>query len=151
MTDSVAPEFWQAVEQFNQRQFYACHDTIEALWFEASDPLRTFYQGVLQIAVALHHLENSNWRGAAILLGEGIERLRRYAPEYGGIHIAQLLHQCIELLQALQQVGADRLTGPSAQPMPQPADAVSGADDFAIPKIERIAPIGTFVQGSGST
>jgi len=27
--------------QFNQGQFYACHDTLEALWMEASEPQRT--------------------------------------------------------------------------------------------------------------
>ncbi|NEQ23504.1 MAG: DUF309 domain-containing protein, partial [Microcoleus sp. SIO2G3] len=31
-------EFWQGVEQFNQQEFYACHDTLEALWMEAFEP-----------------------------------------------------------------------------------------------------------------
>jgi predicted metal-dependent hydrolase len=31
-------EFFQGVEQFNQQEFYACHDTLEALWMEASEP-----------------------------------------------------------------------------------------------------------------
>jgi hypothetical protein len=68
----LPPEFWQGVEQFNQRQFYACHDTLEAIWIEAGEPDKKFYQGVLQVAVGLYHLGNDNWRGAVILLGEGV-------------------------------------------------------------------------------
>ena len=44
MNEIVPEEFWQAVEQFNQEQFYACHDTLEAIWMEAPQPQKTFYQ-----------------------------------------------------------------------------------------------------------
>jgi uncharacterized protein len=103
MTDEVEPTFWDGVEQFNQRQFYACHDTLEAIWMEAMEPQRTFYQGILQIAVALYHLGNANLRGATILLGEGANRLRRYQPDYAGINVAHLLEQSTDLLIQLQQ------------------------------------------------
>ncbi|MDJ0676909.1 MAG: DUF309 domain-containing protein, partial [Calothrix sp. MO_167.B42] len=32
MMENLPQEFWEGVEQFNSRQFYACHDTLEALW-----------------------------------------------------------------------------------------------------------------------
>jgi len=102
-------QFWQGVEQFNQGEFYACHDTLEALWVESAEPLRTFYQGFLQLAVACHHLGNHNWRGAVILLGEGISRLRHYQPSYAGIDVSQLVTQSIQLLAKLQQSGPDRV------------------------------------------
>ncbi len=103
------PEFWQGVEQFNQKEFYACHDTLEALWMEASEPERTFYQGVLQISVALYHLGNLNWRGAVILLGEGISRLQKYQPEYFGIDVNGLIDESAELLRNLQQTGPEKV------------------------------------------
>ena len=109
MTEALPQEFWQGVEQFNQGQFYACHDTLEALWMEASDPQKTFYQGILQIAVALYHLGNSNWRGAVILLGEGISRLRRYSPNYATIDVEKLLTSSAALLAALQQAGPEKI------------------------------------------
>lgn len=108
MTQEVA-QFWQGVEQFNQGEFYACHDTLEALWMEAAEPLRTFYQGILQLAVACHHLGNHNWRGAVILLGEGVSRLRHYQPSYAGIDVSQLVAQSIQLLAKLQQSGPERV------------------------------------------
>jgi predicted metal-dependent hydrolase len=101
---SIPSEFWQGVEQFNQGEFYACHDTLEAIWMEAMEPERAFYQGVLQIAVALYHLGNQNRRGAVILLGEGINRLHRYQPAYNGINVMQLVTESSNLLNTLQQL-----------------------------------------------
>ncbi|WP_009630137.1 DUF309 domain-containing protein [Synechocystis sp. PCC 7509] len=101
---SIVPtEFWHGVEQFNQEQFYACHDTLEALWMEATEPQKTFYQGILQIAVALYHLGNSNVRGACILLGEGTNKLSRYPESYAGIDVDELLDASTALLTQLQQ------------------------------------------------
>jgi uncharacterized protein len=106
---ALPEEFWQGVEQFNQQEFYACHDTLEALWMEAVEPEKRFYQGILQIAVACHHLSNLNWRGAVILLGEGIGRLRDYQPVYEGIDVTSLVVQSAQLLQALQESGQEQV------------------------------------------
>jgi len=109
----LPPEFWRGIEEFNQRSFYQCHDTLEALWMEAREPEKRLYQGILQIAVACHHLSNHNWRGAVILLGEGIYRLQGSALEsYGedyGIDLAQLVQQSADLLETLQIAGAEKV------------------------------------------
>ena len=107
--ENLPQEFWEGVEQFNSRQFYACHDTLEALWIEASEPEKTFYQGILQIAVALYHLGNENVRGAAILLGEGSNRLRRYPSIYGGVDVDKLLDQSTALLSIVQQLSPEQV------------------------------------------
>jgi uncharacterized protein len=107
---SISPEFWEGVSQFNRQEFYACHDTLEAIWMEAMEPEKTFYQGILQIAVALYHLGNHNQRGAMILLGEGIYRLSRYQPEYAEIDVTQLITQSAELLKTVQQMPPDHIS-----------------------------------------
>lgn len=99
-----SPEFRQGVEQFNQRQFYDCHDTLEALWMEATEIDKTFYQGILQVAVGCYHLSNYNWRGAVILLGEGIRKLRDYEPDYLEINVTNLTEMSFNLLTYLQQI-----------------------------------------------
>ncbi|XHX78723.1 MAG: DUF309 domain-containing protein [Stenomitos frigidus ULC029] len=110
LTDEILPDdFWRGVEQFNQQEFYACHDTLEALWIEATEPDKKFYQGILQVAVAFYHLGNQNWRGAVILLGEGINRLRGYQPTYGAIDVEQFLTQSLYILTTLQHAGPDRV------------------------------------------
>ncbi len=115
MNDTLPQEFWTGVDQFNQGLFYACHDTLEALWIEAAQPQKTFYQGILQIAVALYHLGNHNWRGAAILLGEGINRLNSYQPDYGGVDITALITKSHQLLMALHESGPENIEEFAAQ------------------------------------
>ncbi|MBF2087760.1 MAG: DUF309 domain-containing protein [Synechococcales cyanobacterium K44_A2020_017] len=109
MTDPIPADFWQGVDQFNQGDFYACHDTLEAIWMEAPHYQKGFYQGVLQLAVALYHLSNHNWRGSATLLGEGVHRLAAYPSDYAEIDVAQLMRQSAVLLRSLQELGPDEV------------------------------------------
>ncbi|MBD2092921.1 DUF309 domain-containing protein [Microcoleus sp. FACHB-1515] len=114
----MPPEFWQGIEEFNQGEYYACHDTLEALWMEAFEPEKTFYQGILQVAVSLYHLSNHNLRGATILMGEGSNRLRRYDSSFGEIDVDDLLAQTSTLLATFQQTPIDRVAELAAQLQP---------------------------------
>jgi uncharacterized protein len=102
-------EWLQGIEEFNRREYYACHDTLEALWMDAVDPDKRFYQAVLQIAVGCYHLYNRNWQGAVVLLGEGVGKLGYYQPEYAGIDVTKLIASSYNLLQLLQVTGKDRI------------------------------------------
>lgn len=144
MAESLPPdEFWQGVEQFNQQEFYACHDTLEALWMEALEPQKQFYQGILQIAVACYHLGNLNWRGAVVLLGEGIRRLSNsdYQPVYEGIDVTELLTQSSQLLKALQYSGQEQVADFVKQLAPaenNSVESLSGEAVCRLPKILRV-------------
>ena len=98
------------IEQFNQQNFYACHDTLEAVWLQCDPADKNFYQGILQIAVAHYHLSNHNWQGCVTLLGEGIRRLKAFRPAYQSINIESLLQESSFLLSALQQVNPQDLS-----------------------------------------
>jgi len=100
----ASPEFERGIAEFNQQQFYACHDTLEAIWVDAAEMDKRFYQGILQVAVGCYHLSNDNLRGAIILLGEAVRRLCDYQPDYEGVDVEQLFEQSVALLQALQQL-----------------------------------------------
>jgi predicted metal-dependent hydrolase len=137
ITTEVAAEFWLGVDQFNQGQFYDCHDTLEAIWMEAVEPEKTFYQGILQIAVALYHLSNQNLRGATILLGEGVNRLRRYPPTYATVDVEKLREQSIELLITLQQAPPEQASELAKQVTRSP-QAEGGANRIMLPMIETV-------------
>jgi uncharacterized protein len=113
---AMGSELAQAIEQFNIQEFYACHDTLEALWVAASVSEKKFYQGLLQIAVACHHLSNSNWRGATIMLGEGRFRLRDYEPAYQpadqsqNVDVQHIRDAAAELLTDLQAIPPESVT-----------------------------------------
>lgn len=105
-SSSPPPEgFLEGIEQFNQGEYYACHDTLEAIWMEATAVEKPFFQGILQMAVALYHLGNHNWQGAAILFGEGLKRLEPFEPTYYGVDVTQLVNCGFAWLEALQVSG----------------------------------------------
>ncbi|MGB7248464.1 MAG: DUF309 domain-containing protein [Phormidesmis sp.] len=107
--DYLPEQLKTGVCEFNQGDFYACHDTLEAAWMEAENAEKPFYQGILQIAVAFYHLGNLNWRGGAILLGEGISRLRKFEPSHQGIAVEALVDDSVEWLGLVQAAGPDGL------------------------------------------
>jgi uncharacterized protein len=108
--NDLPPAWIQGIHEFNAGEYYACHDTLEALWMDSIDPDKRFYQGVLQIAVACYHLHNRNWRGAVTLLGEGVGRLPYYQPVYAGIDVAKLIEDSSNLLKTLQSIGTEGMS-----------------------------------------
>ncbi|MCW5891304.1 MAG: DUF309 domain-containing protein [bacterium] len=55
--------------------FFEVHEVLEAAWQPLTGDARHGLQGVIQIAVAFHHLRHGNARGARNLLRDGSERL----------------------------------------------------------------------------
>ena len=58
------PRYLDGIEHFNKCDFFEAHEVWEELWADYSGPSRKFYQGLIQVAVCLHHFGNGNIRGA---------------------------------------------------------------------------------------
>ena len=58
----------------NHGLFFEVHELLEPVWFRATEPARTALQGLIQIAVGFHHLENGNREGARSLLVLGLAK-----------------------------------------------------------------------------
>ena len=99
------PRFGVAIWLFNGEDWYACHDLLEELWHETAGPMQPVLQGILQIAVAELHLEKSNIKGATILMGEGLGRLRSSVSEALGLNLYALRAAALLRLQTLQSGG----------------------------------------------
>jgi uncharacterized protein len=138
--EALPASFWQGVQEFQSGQFYECHDTLEALWIEAQEPDKTFFQGILQIAVACYHLGNQNWRGAVILLGEGIRRLSSYQPEYGTIDVNCLLDTSSALLNYLQSTGPEQIAQSSALIQIPFSESTQPTAPLTTPILQRFQP-----------
>jgi hypothetical protein len=126
--DALPPALRQGVEEFNRAYFFEAHETLEDLWRETHGPLRTFYQGLIQLAVAFYHLTNGNRRGAQNLLAKGLAKLENFLPSCQGIDVATLYQHTQPWLQHLK--AAD----------PQEALAI---DLRQLPKIHWVASDGT--------
>ena len=99
------PRFQQAIELFNRQQWYDAHDVFEELWHETADPERRSLQGILQVAVAQLHLQRGNRRGATILYGEALGRLKRPGTPDLGLDLEALCGAAQQRLEALQLDG----------------------------------------------
>ena len=94
------------MELFNSCQWYKSHDVFEDIWHETSGPERQLLQGILQVAVAQVHLENSNINGATILYGEALGRLKRFQLSNLGLDV-EGLSQCVSRRLEFLQIGND--------------------------------------------
>jgi uncharacterized protein len=94
-------EFLQAVDQFNQGRYLECHETFEDIWRVQEHPYREALQGIIQFAVALHHLQNDNRLGAAKLLRRARIHLTPYLNEATGINVKQLCQHIDTILKLI--------------------------------------------------
>lgn len=62
--DSLPEEFLLGVELFNQGKFFECHEAWEIIWLKATGVEREFLHAMIQSAVALHHVQQGNLKGA---------------------------------------------------------------------------------------
>lgn len=107
--DQPSAAFLQGVALFNAGQFYQQHDVFEKHWMEDQRPIRDLYQGVLQIGVALHHIETGNYRGAVKMLRRGLPRLRTLPPICQTLDVAALRRDARAIHDELIALGPERL------------------------------------------
>lgn len=107
--EAPSPRLLKGIEEFNQGAFFECHDTLEELWAAESRPIRHLYQGILQIAVAFHHLRAGRFRPVVMLLARGSNYLEPFAPACMGVDVAGLLRSAARCVAQVQELGPDRL------------------------------------------
>jgi len=93
--------FRRGVALFNGVRYWHAHEALEELWRAAGDEDRDFYQGLIQLAAGLLHLQRRNARGARNKLGEGIAKLRAYQPTHKGIFVNELVGKAERTLEDL--------------------------------------------------
>jgi predicted metal-dependent hydrolase len=98
----VSEEVRRGAVLFDAGFYFACHEYFETLWGRTGDVASDFYQGLIQVAVAIRHLESHHVRGAIVLLHNGLGRLRRYPANYKGLTFARFLAEATALLHHLE-------------------------------------------------
>jgi len=100
MTD-YDPKYLEGIEHFNRCDFFEAHESWEELWQDYSGPSRKFYQGLIQVAVCLHHFGNGNTRGAKKLYITSTNYLQEYRPFHEGIDLEKLIGQLTTCCQPI--------------------------------------------------
>ena len=91
----------QGIRYFNDCEFFEAHEVWEELWTEYRGPLRKFYQGLIQAAVALHHFGNGNIRGAKKVYLSSRGYLETFQPACRGIDLEAFLGQMDQCFAAV--------------------------------------------------
>lgn len=107
--ETPSGQLLQGIREFNRRDWFECHETVEDLWIGAEGEVRDFYQGIIQIAVALHHWQNGNFGGAVSLLKGGAGHLRRVADRCQWVDVAGLIADSDRVRVALEELGKERM------------------------------------------
>lgn len=101
-----------AAALFNAELFFEVHEILEPPWGRAEGPLKPFLQGLIQVAVGLHHRSTGNLRGAVSLLADGNAKLRPFLPEAWGVELGTLCSEVDaiagRLREELTRGGTDR-------------------------------------------
>ena len=104
---SYDPRYLEGIEHFNKCDFFEAHEVWEELWADTQGQPRRFYQGLIQVAVCLHHFGNGNIRGAKKLYFGCRGYLQDYRPKYLGLDLDKLLSQletcCREILDSKEE------------------------------------------------
>ncbi len=88
---------------FNRAEFFEAHEALEDVWRAAPEPEKKFLQGLIQVAVALHHHGKGNLVGARSLLKRAFRNLSRYPESFGGVHLGSLLNSISSWERALEE------------------------------------------------
>ena len=75
---------------FDAGAYFECHDVWEDVWQGLRTGSRDFLQGLIQAAVAFHHLDGGNLAGAGSVLGRSLARLSRYGDRHWGLDAGRL-------------------------------------------------------------
>jgi len=117
--EAAPPELQKAIDEFNSGEWFECHETLEELWVGEQGELRDFYQGLLQIAVALYHWRNGNFKGAVGLLQRGSDCLRRVSSRCREVEVGRLIADAAVMQQALEELGEERMNEVEARLVPR--------------------------------
>lgn len=114
--ESLPNKAVEGIELFNRREFFACHEALEAAWLAERRPVRRLYQGILQVGVGFHHLGRNNWDGAVKLLASAIENLEAFRPACQAVDVEALYLAACQARDALLRAGPARGLDPALIP-----------------------------------
>jgi predicted metal-dependent hydrolase len=86
---------------------------------DAPQPLRAFYQGLIQVAAGLVHLVRDEYPGTVRLLETGIEKLELYGPSYRGVDLERLVREARSVRERALAAGPKGLSGIEKESLPR--------------------------------
>ena len=93
-------DYVHGIALFNQGRFFDAHEVLEEVWRAAPKEEKKIWQGLVQVAVALHHYSTGNRVGMRSVLVRAMNNLDGHPRDFHGVHIARLLKLLAQWLDA---------------------------------------------------
>lgn len=90
LNDQEWKEYIHALELFNSKYFWECHEVLEDIWMIKQPPLKTFLQGIIQAAAAFYHVLGENPKGAIKLMQDSLNKFQSFDDLHLGLNVAAL-------------------------------------------------------------
>jgi uncharacterized protein len=116
--------YYDGITLFNEREFFEAHEVWEDAWHMAYGLKHSFYQGMIQCAVALEHYRRSNPRGVLSLYKSYQTKFKTVPPVFMGLDVGGFLMRMAEVLR------------PVVEAVPLPQSGTIALDDRRAPTIE---------------
>ncbi len=95
--------------EFNEGEFFEQHEHLEAAWVAEQRPIRTLYQGILQVGLGFLQIQRGNWAAALKMFRRGLPRLRNLPPVCQGIQLAKFRAAAEAIHAEISELGAEHL------------------------------------------
>ena len=92
-------------EHFNRGDYFEAHEEWEKAWYGREGEESRFLKGLIQVAVALYHLESGNLAGARKVMGTALDYLKESPSNRTGVDLDHLRGQMAPLYSELQAGG----------------------------------------------
>lgn len=113
LSEDDLKELRKGIDQFNRQEFFQSHETLERIWLSQTGDNKELLQGLIQLAVAYHHMLNGNKKGAIKLLNRGLARVVKYEPSSFGLALSDLCQAVRLNAQQLESFTDTQGTAPS--------------------------------------
>jgi predicted metal-dependent hydrolase len=89
----VHPSLKSGLELIRAGSYFEAHEELEIAWRSAAPEERDFYQGLVHVTVAWYQAGRGRPVATARQLEKAARRLAAFAPEHGGVDVADVLAQ----------------------------------------------------------
>lgn len=71
----------KGIQLFHEKEFFLAHDEWEDVWQDMRGRRRIFWQALIQLAIALYHLENGNSLGYNSMKSKSFQKLDKICTD----------------------------------------------------------------------
>lgn len=114
--DDLPVQYLRGIELFNAGEFFECHEAWEEIWLKAEGAERELLHALIQSAVALHHHQRGNLKGASSVYQRARNKLGTLPPAVMRLdtqdfakHLDSFFHAALSAEQPLPSLPKIRL------------------------------------------